>query len=55
VAGVIVEPIQSEGGDYHGSPTYFQRLQKLTKQVKKFITIEDNKKTLIVFFRMVQH
>jgi 4-aminobutyrate aminotransferase-like enzyme len=43
VVGVVVEPIQSEGGDYHGSPTYFQRLQKLTKQVKKFITIEDNK------------
>ncbi len=44
MVGVVVEPIQSEGGDYHGSPTYFQRLQKLTKQVKKFITIEDTKK-----------
>ncbi|UJR33627.1 hypothetical protein I4U23_021062 [Adineta vaga] len=32
VAGVIVEPIQSEGGDYHGSPTFFQKLQKITKQ-----------------------
>ena len=36
VLGVIIEPIQSEGGDYHGSPTFFQRLQKLTKQVNKF-------------------
>ena len=34
VAGIIVEPIQSEGGDHHGSPTFFQDLQKLTKQVK---------------------
>ncbi|CAF4124917.1 unnamed protein product, partial [Rotaria magnacalcarata] len=32
VVGVVVEPIQSEGGDYHGSPNFFQRLQKLTNQ-----------------------
>ena len=25
--GVIVEPIQSEGGDHHGSPAWFQGLQ----------------------------
>ncbi|CAF0749985.1 unnamed protein product [Adineta ricciae] len=31
VAGVVVEPIQSEGGDYHGSPAFFQKLQKITK------------------------
>ena len=24
VAGVIVEPIQAEGGDYHGSKEFFQ-------------------------------
>jgi 4-aminobutyrate aminotransferase/(S)-3-amino-2-methylpropionate transaminase len=31
VAGIIVEPIQSEGGDNHASPAFFQRLQALTK------------------------
>jgi 4-aminobutyrate aminotransferase/(S)-3-amino-2-methylpropionate transaminase len=24
VAGIIVEPIQAEGGDYHGSKEFFQ-------------------------------
>lgn len=33
VAGIIVEPIQSEGGDNEASPEYFQRLQKLCKEV----------------------
>lgn len=33
MAGVIIEPIQSEGGDNHASPEFFQQLQKLTKQV----------------------
>ncbi|KAJ8664205.1 hypothetical protein QAD02_023140 [Eretmocerus hayati] len=32
VAGVIVEPIQAEGGDNHGSPYFFQQLQKITKK-----------------------
>jgi 4-aminobutyrate aminotransferase-like enzyme len=41
--GVVVEPIQSEGGDYHGSPTFFQRLQKITKEVTKYISIKNNK------------
>ncbi|XP_058794257.1 4-aminobutyrate aminotransferase, mitochondrial isoform X2 [Phymastichus coffea] len=30
VAGVIVEPIQAEGGDNHGSPYFFQKLQQIT-------------------------
>lgn len=30
--GVVIEPIQSEGGDYHGSPAFFQQLQKVTKK-----------------------
>jgi len=29
VVGVIVEPIQSEGGDHHGSNVWFQGLQKI--------------------------
>lgn len=33
VAGVVVEPIQSEGGDNHASPYFFQNLQRITKEV----------------------
>lgn len=32
VAGIIVEPIQSEGGDHEASPEFFQNLQKLCKE-----------------------
>jgi 4-aminobutyrate aminotransferase/(S)-3-amino-2-methylpropionate transaminase len=32
VAGVIVEPIQAEGGDNTASPYFFQRLREITKQ-----------------------
>ncbi|XP_028170076.1 4-aminobutyrate aminotransferase, mitochondrial, partial [Ostrinia furnacalis] len=32
VAGIIVEPIQSEGGDYEASPKFFQNLQKICKE-----------------------
>ncbi len=31
VAAVIVEPIQSEGGDRHASPAFFQAVEKLTR------------------------
>ena len=34
VAGMIIEPIQAEGGDHHASPEFFQGLQKLGKKVK---------------------
>ena len=33
VAGVIVEPIQGEGGDNHASAEYFRQLQKICKEV----------------------
>jgi len=32
VAGMIVEPIQAEGGDYHGSKEFFQGLDKICKK-----------------------
>lgn len=32
VAGMIVEPIQAEGGDYHGSKEFFQGLEKISKK-----------------------
>ncbi|CAF1000465.1 unnamed protein product [Adineta steineri] len=41
VVGVVVEPIQSEGGDYHGSATFFQRLQKLIKKNNAALLIDE--------------
>lgn len=32
IAALIVEPIQSEGGDKHASPRFFQGLRDLTKK-----------------------
>jgi len=32
VAAIIIEPIQSEGGDNHASPAYFRGLRELTKK-----------------------
>jgi len=32
VAGVIIEPIQSEGGDNEASPEFFQKLQQICKE-----------------------
>ncbi|CAG9760848.1 unnamed protein product [Ceutorhynchus assimilis] len=32
VAGVIVEPIQSEGGDNHASPYFFRKLQSIARK-----------------------
>ena len=32
VAGVIIEPIQSEGGDNHASPQFFQGLREITQK-----------------------
>lgn len=32
VSGVIIEPIQAEGGDNHASPEFFQQLQRITKK-----------------------
>ena len=28
-AGIVVEPVQAEGGDNHASPSFFRQLQKL--------------------------
>jgi 4-aminobutyrate aminotransferase/(S)-3-amino-2-methylpropionate transaminase len=33
VAGIVVEPIQAEGGDNEASPHFFQELQRIAKQV----------------------
>ena len=36
VAGLIVEPLQSEGGDRHASPTFFRGVQAIVKKVRCF-------------------
>ncbi|KAG2005279.1 hypothetical protein GB937_008822 [Aspergillus fischeri] len=41
VAGVIVEPIQSEGGDNHASPGFFQGLQALTKKHGIYLIVDE--------------
>ncbi|CAG7728111.1 unnamed protein product [Allacma fusca] len=41
VAGIIIEPIQAEGGDHHGSPEFFQQLQKLSKEKGVALLIDE--------------
>ncbi|ODN06100.1 4-aminobutyrate aminotransferase, mitochondrial [Orchesella cincta] len=41
VAGIIVEPIQAEGGDHHGSPEFFQGLQALAKSSGVALLIDE--------------
>ncbi|KAK9504668.1 hypothetical protein O3M35_010949 [Rhynocoris fuscipes] len=41
VAGVIVEPIQSEGGDNEASPEFFQKLQQICKKNKVGLLIDE--------------
>ncbi len=37
VAGIVVEPVQAEGGDNFGSPFFFQNLQRIAKEVVFFL------------------
>lgn len=41
VAGIIVEPIQSEGGDNEASPAFFQRLQKIAQKHGASLLIDE--------------
>uniref|UniRef100_A0A1Q3G538 (S)-3-amino-2-methylpropionate transaminase n=1 Tax=Culex tarsalis TaxID=7177 RepID=A0A1Q3G538_CULTA len=41
VAGIIVEPIQSEGGDNEASPEFFQNLQKIAKRHGSALLIDE--------------
>jgi len=41
VAGVLVEPVQSEGGDNHASPEFFQALQMLCKEFGMAFIIDE--------------
>lgn len=33
VAGIVVEPIQAEGGDNHASPDFFRKLRSVARKV----------------------
>ena len=41
VAAVIVEPIQSEGGDNHASPSFFRGLRDLTKRLGVLLIVDE--------------
>ncbi|KAI9766793.1 MAG: 4-aminobutyrate transaminase [Geoglossum simile] len=40
-AAIIVEPIQSEGGDNHASPKFFQRLREITKKHNVLFIVDE--------------
>lgn len=41
VAAVIVEPIQSEGGDNHASPAFFQGLREITRRHDVLLIVDE--------------
>lgn len=41
VVAVIVEPIQSEGGDNHASPEFFRRLRDITKRKGVLLIVDE--------------
>ncbi|KAG7209133.1 hypothetical protein KM043_015277 [Ampulex compressa] len=41
VAGIIIEPIQAEGGDNHGSPEFFQGLRRITQKHGAALLIDE--------------
>ncbi|KAL9956103.1 hypothetical protein ACROYT_G037530 [Oculina patagonica] len=41
VAGIIVEPIQAEGGDNHASADFFKSLQKIAKEFDALLIVDE--------------
>ena len=41
IAAMIVEPVQSEGGDNHASPSFFRELQKICKRHQLFFVVDE--------------
>lgn len=39
VAGIIVEPIQSEGGDNHASDDFFRKLRDIARKVLQYFAV----------------
>lgn len=41
VAAVVIEPIQSEGGDNHATPAFFQGLREITKKHNVLLIVDE--------------
>jgi 4-aminobutyrate aminotransferase/(S)-3-amino-2-methylpropionate transaminase len=41
VVAIIIEPIQSEGGDNHASPSYFRGLREMTKRLGVLMIVDE--------------
>jgi len=41
IAGMIVEPIQAEGGDNYGSPQFFRKLRSLAKKFNVSFIVDE--------------
>lgn len=41
VAGIIIEPIASEGGDQHASASFFRQLRQLTKRLGVYMIVDE--------------
>ncbi|KAI1617998.1 4-aminobutyrate aminotransferase [Exophiala viscosa] len=41
VAAVVIEPIQSEGGDNHASPAFFQGLREITRRNNVLLIVDE--------------
>ncbi|KAM5459464.1 4-aminobutyrate transaminase [Microsporum canis] len=41
VAALVVEPVQSEGGDNHASPSFFQGLREITKRNNVIMIVDE--------------
>ncbi|CAM1506190.1 Fc.00g058310.m01.CDS01 [Cosmosporella sp. VM-42] len=41
VVAAVIEPIQSEGGDNHASPTFFRRLREITKRNHVLLIVDE--------------
>ena len=41
VAAIVIEPVQSEGGDNHASPTFFRGLREITKRHNVLMIVDE--------------
>ncbi|EPS42660.1 hypothetical protein H072_3423 [Dactylellina haptotyla CBS 200.50] len=41
VSAAVIEPIQSEGGDFHASPKFFQGLREITKKHNVLLIVDE--------------
>lgn len=41
VCAIVIEPVQSEGGDNHASPAYFQGLREITKRHNVLMIVDE--------------